>query len=58
MKKMMTLALGLSLFTGSALFAAPHPGPARNQGRNDKRRQDDHQDRRSGVHDQHQRPRR
>lgn len=37
MKKMMTLALGLSLFSGSALFAAGHPAP---RGRNDARRDD------------------
>jgi len=51
MKKMMTLALGLSLFSGSALFAAGRPaaGPrgrndahgARNNARKDARH-DDH----------------
>lgn len=37
MKKMMTLALGLSLFSGSALFAAGRPAP---RGRNDAPRDD------------------
>jgi hypothetical protein len=46
MKKMMTLAIGLSLLTGSALFGAGRPAPrandrGRNEARNDKRRQDD-----------------
>ena len=60
MKKMMTLALGLSLFTGSAMFAAVRPAAgkdrARNNVRDDKKRQDDrrdphrddHKDRRDG----------
>ena len=54
MKKMMSLALGLSLFTGSALFAASRPAPGRERGRNEARndkRRDDHRGDRRG-HDE------
>lgn len=58
MKKMMMLALGLSLFTGSTVFAAERPvrdsrDRGRNEARNDKRRQDDRKDRRAPQRDQH-----
>jgi len=59
MKKMMTLALGLSFLTGSSMFAEVRPGQrdkARNEVRNDKKRQDDRRDRgdrRGAVRDQH-----
>jgi hypothetical protein len=50
MKKLMTVALGLSLFTGSALFAAVHPAPGkdrdRHDARGDKKRDDHRNDRR------------
>jgi len=52
MKKLMTLALGLSFLTGSSLFAGARPvdrGRARNEAKNDKRRQDDHRDRRAPL---------
>lgn len=50
MKKLMTLALGLSLFTGSAVFAADrgHAPDARGRGRNDVKR-----DRRDAGRDRH-----
>jgi hypothetical protein len=47
MKKLLTLALGLSLLSGSALVAGPRPQPskarndARRDGRNDRGRRDD-----------------
>ena len=52
MKKILTLALGLSLFTGSSVFAAERPRvDARNRGRNDarnvKKREDNRRDRRA-----------
>jgi hypothetical protein len=55
MKKMMTLALGLSLFSGSALFAEGRPAPrGRNDARNDKgrnnARKDNRHDDRRGAH--------
>jgi hypothetical protein len=57
MKKMTTLALGLSLFTGSAMFAAVHPAAAKERPRKDiredKKRQDDRRDRRDPHRDDH-----
>lgn len=47
MKKLMTIALGLSLFTGSAMFAADrHPAP----GRGDAKRGDQRGDNRRADH--------
>jgi len=54
MKKIMILALGLSLFTGSTVFAAEHPvNRGRNVAKNDKGRRDDRHDRREPQRDQH-----
>ncbi len=58
MKKMIILALGLSLFTGSTLFAAGRPdhdsrNKGRNEAKNDKRRQNDRHDRRAPQRDDH-----
>ncbi len=53
MKKMMTLALGLSLFSGSALFAAGRPaaGPrGRNDAHGDRGRNNARRDNRQGDH--------
>lgn len=54
MKKLMTLALGLSLFSGSAVFAAGRPGPAP-RGRNDAR---DNRGRNNARRDNHNNARR
>jgi hypothetical protein len=53
MKKMMTLALGLSLLAGSAFAAPNRPGPdARNRGRNEARNDRGRKDgRKDGRHD-------
>jgi hypothetical protein len=55
MKKMMTLALGLSLLAGSAFAAPGHPGPDRSRGRNDARHDNGRKDGRKdgGRHDDH-----